>query len=183
MVSTFRPGDVVNRVGGCVVADLNSFDVASQVDMQEVKNAVDQTMKEIRQRFDFKNSKTDVTLKEKEKELTVLSDDEYKLKAVLEILKVKCVKRNVSLKALTYGKLEEALGGTVRQVIAIQSGIPDEKAKVIAKEIRDAKFKAQAQIQGDQVRVQSRSKDELQAVIAFLKQKDFGIDLQFVNYR
>ena len=163
--------------------DLNSFDVVSQVDMQEVKNAVEQTMKEIRQRFDFKNSKTDLTLRDKEKELSVLSDNEYKLKAVLEILKAKCVKRNVSLKALSYGKLEEALGGTVRQVIAIQSGIPDEKAKVIAKEIRDAKFKAQAQIQGDQVRVQSRSRDELQAVIAFLKQKDFGIDLQFINYR
>ena len=163
--------------------DLNSFDVVSQVDMQEVKNAVEQTMKEIRQRFDFKNSKTDLTLRDKEKELSVLSDDEYKLKAVLEILKAKCVKRNVSLKALTYGKPEEALGGTMRQVISIQSGIPDEKAKVIAKEIRDAKFKAQAQIQGDQVRVQSRSRDELQAVIAFLKQKDFGIDLQFINYR
>ena len=168
---------------GTIVADLNSFDVVSQVDMQEVKNAVDQTMKEIRQRFDFKDSKTELTLKEKEKQLSVLSDDEYKLKAVLEILKAKCVKRNVSLRALTYGKVEEALGGTARQVISIQSGIPDEKAKTIAREIRDAKFKVQAQIQGDQVRVQSKSKDELQTVIAFLKQKDFGIDLQFVNYR
>jgi uncharacterized protein YajQ (UPF0234 family) len=165
------------------VADLSSFDVVSQVDMQEAKNVVDQTMKEIRQRFDFKNSKTELTLREKEKQITVLSDDEYKLKAVLEILKTKCVKRNVSLKALSYGKVEEALGGTVRQVITIQSGIPDDKAKAIAKEVRDAKFKAQAQIQGDQVRVQSKSRDELQAVIAFLKQKDFGIDLQFVNYR
>lgn len=165
------------------MADLSSFDVVSQVDMQEAKNVVDQTMKEIRQRFDFKNSKTELTLREKEKQITVLSDDEYKLKAVLEILKTKCVKRNVSLKALSYGKVEEALGGTVRQVITIQSGIPDDKAKAIAKEVRDAKFKAQAQIQGDQVRVQSKSRDELQAVIAFLKQKDFGIDLQFVNYR
>ena len=163
--------------------DLSSFDVVSLVDMQEVKNAVDQTMKEIRQRFDFKGSKTDLTLKEKERELTVLSDDEYKLKAVLEILKAKFVKRNVSLKALTYGKVEEALGGTVRQVIGIQSGIPDDKAKTISKEVRDAKFKVQAQIQADQIRVQSKSKDELQAVIAFLKQKDFGIDLQFVNFR
>jgi hypothetical protein len=163
--------------------DLSSFDVVSLVDMQEVKNAVDQAMKEIRQRFDFKGSKTDLTLKEKERELTVLSDDEYKLKAVLEILKAKFVKRNVSLKAMTYGKVEEALGGTVRQVIGIQSGIPDDKAKAISKEIRDAKFKAQAQIQADQIRVQSKSKDELQAVIAFLKQKDFGIDLQFVNFR
>jgi uncharacterized protein YajQ (UPF0234 family) len=165
------------------MADLNSFDVVSKVDMQEVKNSVDQTTKEIRQRFDFKGSKTDLTLKEKELELAVLSDDDYKLKAVLEILKGKFVKRNVSLKALTYGKVEEALGGTVRQVITIQSGIPDEKAKAIAKEIRDAKLKVQAQIQGDQVRIQSKSKDELQAAIEFLKQKDFGIDLQFVNYR
>ena len=166
-----------------LVADLNSFDVVSQVNMQEVKNAVDQALKEIRQRFDFKGSKTELTLQEKEKELVVVSDDEYKLKAVLEILKGKCVKRHVSLKALTYGKIEEALGGTVRQVITIQSGISDEKAKAISKEIRDGKFKVQAQIQGDQLRVQSKSKDELQAVIAFLKQKDFGIDLQFLNYR
>ena len=165
------------------MADLSSFDVVSRVDMQELKNAQDQTMKEIQQRFDFKDSKTDLTLKEKEKELVVISDDDYKLKAVLDILKTKCVKRGVSLKALTYGKVEEALGGTVRQVITIQSGIPDDKAKAIAKEIRDAKLRAQAQIQGDQLRVQSKSKDELQAAIAFLKQKDFGIDLQFVNYR
>ena len=165
------------------MADLSSFDVVSRVDMQEVKNALDQTMKEIRQRFDFKDSKTDLTLKEKEKELVVVSDDEYKLKAVLEILKAKCVKRGVSLRALTYGSLEEALGGTVRQVITIQSGLADDKAKAVVKEIRDAKLKAQAQIQGDQVRVQSKSKDELQAVIALLKQKDFGIDLQFLNYR
>ena len=165
------------------MADLSSFDVVSKVDMQEVKNAVDQAMKEIRQRFDFKGSKTDMTLMEKERALTVVSDDEFKLKAVIDILKGKFVKRNVSLKALTFGKVEEALGGTVRQVITIQSGIPDEKAKAIAKEIRDGKFKAQAQIQGEQIRVQSKSRDELQAVIAFLKQKDIGIDLQYVNYR
>ena len=165
------------------MADLHSFDVVSRVDMQEVKNAVDQTLKEIRQRFDFKGTKTELTLKEKERELIVLSDDDYKLKAVLDILKAKFVKRNVSLKALTYGKIEEALGGTVRQVISIQSGIPDEKAKQIAKDIRDEKLKVQTQIQADQVRVQSKSRDELQAVIALLKQRDFGIDLQFVNYR
>lgn len=165
------------------MADQSSFDIVSKVDMQEMKNAVDQTLKEIRQRFDFKDSKTELTLKEKEKELVVVSDDEYKLKAVLEILKTKCVKRGVSLKALTFGKLEEATGGTMRQTITIQSGIPDEKAKSIAKQIRDGKFKAQAQIQGDQIRVQSKSRDELQAVIAFLKQQDFGLDLQFINYR
>ncbi len=165
------------------MAEQNSFDIVSRVDMQEVKNAVDQTLKEIRQRFDFKGSKTDLTLMEKERLLTVVSDDEYKLTAVLDILKGKFVKRGVSLKALTYGKTEEALGGTARQVITIQSGIPDDKAKAIAKEIRDGKFKAQAQIQGEQLRVQSKSRDELQAVMAFLKQKDFEIDLQFVNYR
>ncbi|MBM4124036.1 MAG: YajQ family cyclic di-GMP-binding protein [Nitrospira sp.] len=165
------------------MADLSSFDVVSQVDMQEVKNAVEQTVKEIRQRFDFKDSKTELTLKEKEKELVIVSDDDYKLNAVLEILKAKFVKRNVSLKALTYGTVEQALGGTVRQTITLQSGIAADKAKLIGQAIRDGKFKAQSQIQGDQVRVQSKSKDELQAVMALLKQKDFGIDLQFTNYR
>ena len=165
------------------MAEQNSFYVVSQVNMQEVKNAVDQALKEIRQRFDFKDSKTELTLKEKEKELVVVSDDEYKLKAVLEILKAKFVKRNVSLKALTYGPVEEALGGTVRQTITVQSGIAADKAKLISQAIRDGKFKVQPQIQGEQVRVQSKSRDELQAVIAFLKQKDFGIDLQFINYR
>lgn len=165
------------------MAEQCSFDVVSLVDMQEVKNAVEQAMKEIRQRFDFKGSKTELTLKEKDKQLTVVSDDEYKLKAVLDIVKAKCVKRNVSLKALNLGTLEEALGGTVRQVITIQSGIPDDKAKAIAKDLRDAKLKVQAQIQGDQIRVLSKSKDELQSAIALLKQKDFGLDLQFVNYR
>jgi uncharacterized protein YajQ (UPF0234 family) len=165
------------------MAATSSFDVVSTVDMQEMKNAVDQTLKELGQRFDFKESKSALTLKEKEKILEVVSDDDYKLKAVLDILKAKCIKRNVSLKALVYGKVEEALGGTVRQNITIQSGIIDEKAKAIVKSIKDKKLKAQAQIQGDQIRVQSKSKDELQSVIAFLKQQDFGIDLQFENYR
>ena len=165
------------------MADNSSFDVVSTVDMQEVKNAVDQTLKELGQRFDFKGSKSALTLKEKEKILEVVSDDDYKLKAVLDILKAKWVKRNISLKALDYGKVEQALGGTVRQHITIQSGIIDEKAKAIVKRIKGEKFKVQGQIQGDQVRVQSKSKDELQSVIAFLKQQDFGIDLQFINFR
>ena len=165
------------------MAAQNSFDVVSTVDLQEVKNAVDQTMKEIRQRFDFKGSQSEITLKEKEEVLEVLSDDEYKLKAVLDILQSKCIKRNVSLKALTHGKIEQALGGTVRQTISIQNGIADDKAKGIVKAIKEEKLKVQAQIQGNQVRVQAKSKDDLQAVISFLKQKDFGIDLQFVNYR
>ena len=165
------------------MADTYSFDVVSRIDMQEMKNVVDQTVKEVGQRYDFKGSKTELTLKEKEKQLAVLSDDEYKLKAVLEILKAKCVKRHVSLKGLTYGKVEEALGGTVRQVITIQSGLPEEKAKAITKSIKEAKFKAQGQIQGDQVRVQSKSKDELQAVMQHLRSQNFDLDLQFENYR
>ncbi len=165
------------------VADQFSFDVVSEVNMQEMKNVVDQATKEIKQRFDFKDSKTEITLKEKEKELMVVSDDEYKLKAVQEIIKAKCVKRGVSLKAFTYGALEQALGGTVRQVAKIQSGIASEKAKEITKAVKDSKLKVQAQIQGEQVRVLSKSKDELQATIALLKGKDFGIDLQFTNFR
>jgi len=163
------------------MASLNSFDVVSQTDMQEVKNAVDQASKELAQRFDFKGSKSSIALEEAE--LIVLSDDEYKLKSVLDVLQSKLVKRGVSLKALSYGSIEGALGGTVRQKIALQQGISSEKAKEIAKAIRDAKFKAQTQIQGDQIRVLSKDKDELQTVIAFLKSQDFGLPLQFTNYR
>ncbi len=165
------------------MADQNSFDVVSKVDMQEVKNAIDQALKEIHQRFDFKGTKTELTLKEKENELVIVSDDEYKLKSVVDIVKGKLIKRHVSVKAFTFGVVEPALGGTVRQVAKIQNGISTEKAKEIAKEIKDGKFKAQTQIQGDQLRVVSKSRDELQAVIALLKGKDFGIDLQYVNYR
>ena len=165
------------------MADQFSFDVVSEVEMQEVKNVVDQATKEIKQRFDFKDSKTEITLKEKEKELSVVSDDEYKLNAVMDIIKTKCVKRKVSLKALEFGKIEDALGATVRQVIKIQSGIVSEKAKEITKAIKESKLKVQAQIQGEQLRVLSKSKDELQATMAFLRSKDFEIDLQFTNFR
>jgi uncharacterized protein YajQ (UPF0234 family) len=165
------------------MAEFNSFDVVSKVDIQEVRNAIDQALKEIHQRFDFKGTRTELTLKEKESELIVVSDDDYKLKSVVDIVKAKLVKRSVSVKAFAFGALEPALGGTVRQVAKIQNGLTTEKAKEIAKEIKDAKFKAQAQIQGDQVRVQGKSRDELQAVIAFLKGKDFGVDLQFANFR
>jgi len=124
------------------MADNYSFDVVSRIDMQEMKNVVDQTLKEVGQRFDFKGSKTELTLKEKDKQLVVISDDEYKLNAVLDILKAKCVKRNVSLKGLTYGKVEEALGGTVRQTITIQSGLPDDKAKAITKSIKEGQIQS-----------------------------------------
>ena len=163
------------------MADLSSFDIVSKTDMQEVKNAVDQAAKELAQRFDFKGSKSSITLEATD--LIIASDDEYKLKSVLDILQSKLVKRGVSLKALSYGALEEALGGTVRQKVTLQQGISSEKAKEIAKAIRDAKLKAQTQIQGDQVRVLSKSKDDLQATIAFLKSLDFGLPLQFTNYR
>ncbi|MGZ8405794.1 MAG: YajQ family cyclic di-GMP-binding protein [Nitrospira sp.] len=165
------------------MADQFSFDVVSEVNMQELKNALDQATKEIKQRFDFKDTKTEITLKEKEKELVVISDDEYKLNAVQEIIKGKCVKRGVSLKAFDFGAVEPALSGTVRQTAKIQSGLASEKAKEITKAVKDAKLKVQAQIQGEQVRVLGKSKDELQSAIAFLKGKDFGIDLQFTNYR
>lgn len=165
------------------MADQFSFDVVSEVNMQELKNALDQATKEIKQRFDFKDSKTEITLKEKEKELVIVSDDEYKLKAVIEIVKAKCVKRGVSLKAFAYGAVEPALSGTIRQSVKIQSGLSSEKAKEIAKAIKESKLKVQVQIQGEQVRVLSKSKDELQSAIAMLKGKDFGIDLQFTNYR
>lgn len=165
------------------MADQNSFDVVSEVNIQEVKNALDQTMKEINQRFDFKGSKSKVTLEENETALVLVSDDDAKLKSVIDILQNKLIKRGVSIQALDYGKVEQALAGTVRQKITITQGIASEKAKDISKAIRDAKFKAQTQIQGDQLRVISKSRDELQSVIAFLKGKDFGIPLQFTNYR
>jgi len=165
------------------MADQYSFDVVSEVNIQEVKNALDQTAKELQQRFDFKGSKSGVALEEDDKVLVIVSDDEGKLKSVIDILQNKLVKRGISLKALDYGKVEQALAGTVRQRVAITQGIASEKAKDIGKAIRDAKFKAQTQIQGDQLRVTSKSRDELQAVIAFLKDRDFGIPLQFTNYR
>ena len=165
------------------MSEQNSFDVVSKVDMQEVKNAVDQALKEIHQRFDFKGTKTELTLKEKEGELVIISDDDYKLKSVVDIVKAKLIKRSVSVKAFTFESVEPALGGTVRQLAKIQSGLSTEKAKEIAKEIKDGKFKVQTQIQGDQVRVLSKSRDDLQLVIGFLRSKDFGVDLQFINYR
>lgn len=159
-----------------------SFDIVSKTDFQEVKNAVDQASKELNQRFDFKGSSSKITLEE-ESNLVVLSDDEYRLKSVLDILQSKLIKRGVSLKALVYGSIEKALGGTVRQKIALQQGIETEKAKEINKVIRDSKLKVQTQIQGDQIRVTSKNKDDLQSVIALLKNRDFGLPIQCVNYR
>lgn len=165
------------------MATENSFDVVSKVDNQEVRNAVEQAQKELRSRFDLKDSKSEITILEDDKELQLASSDEYKLQAVTEILQQKLAKRGVSLKALTYGKIEHAAGSSVRQKITLQQGIPTEKAKEIVKLIKESKSKAQATIQGDTVRVSGKDRDTLQDMIAMLKKHDFGLDLQFTNYR
>jgi len=159
----------------------NSFDVVSKVDVQEVANAIQQALKEIHTRFDLKDSKSNI---EQEKDAIVLhSADEYKLKAVNDILQQKLVKRGVSLKALTYGPVEPAAGGTAKHRVTMQQGIAIEKAREIVKLVKDSKKKAQASIQGDLVRISGKDRDTLQDVIQLLKGHDFGIDLQFVNYR
>ena len=160
----------------------NSFDIVSKVDIQEVRNAIEQAIKEVRARFDLKDSHSEIKL-EGNDAIQLASVDEYKLEAVKEILSQKLVKRGISLKSLVYGKLEPATGSSVRQKITLQQGIPTEKAKDIVRLIKDSKKKAQASIQGDTVRVSSKDRDTLQEVIALLKAKDFGIDMQFTNYR
>jgi cyclic-di-GMP-binding protein len=164
------------------MASDNSFDIVSKVDLQEVRNAIDQASKEVHNRFDLKNSHSEIKL-EGEDSIQLASADEYKLKAVTEILQQKMVKRGISLKALTYGKLEQASGSSVRQKITLQQGIASEKAKEIVRIVKDSKKKAQASIQGDTVRISGKDRDTLQEVIALLKAKDFGIDMQFTNYR
>ncbi len=149
--------------------------------MTEVQNAIYQTMKEIRQRFDFKGSKSNIT--HEDTELVLISDDAYRLRAVTDILEQRLIKRGVSLKALQFGRIEDAAGGTVRQRVQIQQGIDSEKARQISKHIRNMKLKVQASIQGDSLRVSGKALDTLQSVIQALKEEDFGIDLQFTNYR
>ena len=161
----------------------NSFDIVSKVEMPEVINAIQQADKELLTRFDLKNSKSQITLNEKDHKLTLASIDEFKLKAVTDILQQKLVKRGISLKALTYGPIQPAAGGTVRQEVTLQQGIAIEKAREIVKIIKDSKKKVQASIQGDLVRVSGKDRDTLQAVIALLRNSDFGIDMQFTNYR
>ena len=165
------------------MADTFSFDIVSKVDMQEVDNALNQARKEIVQRYDFKGSKTSIELKQKEFEIVALSDDDFKMKAVIDILQTKFVKRNVPLKALTYSAIEPAAGGTVRQVIKLQNGIDKENAKLITKMIKESKLRVQAQIMDDQVRVSGKSKDDLQAVMTMIRQADLKFAVQFMNYR
>jgi len=161
----------------------NSFDVVCHIDLQNVKNAIQQTLKELHQRFDFKGSKSDITLEEEERTLVLLSEDDYHLKSLVEILKTRLFKCGISLKALEFGKVEAAAGGMVRQRITLQQGIPSEKAKEIVKIIKQTKLKVQAQIQEDQVRISGKNKDDLQEVMKLLKDTDLKIDMQFVNFR
>jgi uncharacterized protein YajQ (UPF0234 family) len=165
------------------MAQENSFDIVSKVEIQEVRNAIDQALKEIRQRFDLKDSHSEIDLVEDEKEIQLASAGEYKLEAIREILGQKLVKRGVSLKNLSYEKIEPAAGQSVKQRIKLQQGIPIERAKEIVRLVKDAKKKAQASIQGDTVRISSKDRDELQSIIALLRGKDLGVELQFTNYR
>jgi hypothetical protein len=158
-----------------------SFDIVSKTEMQEVTNAIQQAQKELAQRFDFKGSKSSIELTGEE--IVLVSDDEGKLRSVKDILETKLVKRGVSLKAVDYATLEQAAGGTVRQKAKIVQGIEIEKAKAIVKAIKEAKLKVQASIQSDQVRVTGRAKDDLQKAMAVVKGHDYGIPLQFTNYR
>ena len=160
----------------------NTFDIVSKIDLQEVSNAIQQALKEVHTRFDLKDSKSNIEIEGKEA-IILHSMDDYKLKAVNEIFQQKLVKRGVPLKGLTYAAIEPAAGGTAKQRITMQQGIPIEKAREIVKTIKDAKKKVNASIQGDLVRVSSRDRDTLQEIIALLRQRDFGIDMQFTNYR
>jgi cyclic-di-GMP-binding protein len=163
------------------MAQQNSFDIVSQIDTAEVTNAIHQTVKEVRQRFDFKGSAANVVLEKDE--LVLTAEDETKLRNMNDILQQKLVRRGAPLKAFSYENVEPAAGGTVRQRVKIQQGIPQDKAKEIVKFIKDSKAKVQASIQGDTVRISGRDRDTLQEVIAKLKAKDFAINMQFTNYR
>jgi uncharacterized protein YajQ (UPF0234 family) len=158
-----------------------SFDVISQVDRQEVDNAINQARKEIVQRYDFKGTDTRIDLEGDE--IRIDSADEYKVKAVVEVLQAKLAKRQVPLKAMVYGKIEPAAGGRAKQAITIQQGISTEKARQVVKLIKDTKLKVQAQVQGDQVRVSGKNRDDLQRVIGLLRQEDLDLPLQFTNLR
>ena len=161
----------------------NTFDIVSKIDLAEVNNAIQQALKEAITRYDLKDSKSEIQLNEKDHKILLASQDEFKLKAVTDVLEQKLVKRKVPLKGMTFGPLIESAGSTVRQEISLQQGIPIEKAREIVKTIKDSKKKVQASIQGDLVRVSGRDRDSLQEVIALLRGQDFGIDMQFTNYR
>jgi len=165
------------------MAQENSFDIVSKIEIQEVRNAIEQALKEIKQRFDLKDSHSEIELVNSDKEIQLASAGEYQLEAIKEILGQKLVKRGVSLKNLSYGKLEPSAGQSVRQKITLQQGIPSEKAKEIVKLVKDSKKKVQASIQGDTVRITGKDRDDLQGIIALLRGKELGVELQFTNYR
>jgi uncharacterized protein YajQ (UPF0234 family) len=165
------------------MAQQNTFDVVSRVDLAEVKNAVNQAMKEVTQRYDFKGTNSNIELDEKEHKLLLATASEFTLRSLTDVLQQKLIRRNVSLKALGYGKIEPAAKDSVRQTVTLQQGIPIEKAREIVKLIKNSKLRVQASINGDYVRVAGKDRDTLQEVIAILKAADFGIDMQFTNYR
>jgi len=165
------------------MANQFSFDIVSEVDLQEVDNAINQALKEILQRYDFKGSKSEITFNKKENVINVASDDEFKLKSVIDILQNKMIKRNISIKAMKYGPVEPASHGSVRQEIKLQQGIEKDDAKKIVKIIKDSKIKVQASIQDEQVRVSGKDKDDLQSVMKLVKDSDLDFALQFTNYR
>ncbi|MEX2582638.1 MAG: YajQ family cyclic di-GMP-binding protein [Gemmatimonadota bacterium] len=166
------------------MAKNSTFDITSTVDLQEVDNAINQARKEVGQRYDFKGTTAEIDFDKDAGSLTLLAADDYKLAALVDVVQTKMIKRGVPIRNLDYGETEPASGGNVRQVVNLQQGISTEKGKEIVKEIKSGGFKkVQAQIQDDQVRVQSPSIDELQAVMKFLKEKDFGLELQFKNFR
>lgn len=164
-----------------MVAKENTFDIVSRVDLQEVRNAVDQSIRELRTRFDFKGSRSDIIYDGEE--IILVGDDEFKLKNVIDILETKMVKREINLKALRYGKIEPAAKDTVRQKVSLVQGLDKDRAKVITKLVKDSKLKVQVAIQGDQVRISGKNRDDLQAIMQIIKDHDFDIPLQFVNYR
>ncbi len=161
----------------------NSFDVVSKIEMPEVLNAVQQAIKEIQQRYDLKDSKSNIELNEKDNKILLTSSDDFKLKAVVDILESKLVKRKVPLKGLSFGEIIPSAGSTVKQEISLQQGIAIEKARDIVKTVKDSKLKVQASIQGDFVRIAGKDRDTLQSAIKLLREHDFGIDVQFTNYR
>jgi uncharacterized protein YajQ (UPF0234 family) len=161
----------------------NTFDIVSKIDLAEVNNAIQQALKEVVTRYDLKDSKSEILLNEKDHKILLESQDEFKLKAVADVFEQKLVKRKVPLKGLIFGTPTQAGGSRMRQEISLQQGIPIEKAREIVKLIKDSKKKVQASIQGDLVRVSGRDRDSLQEVIALLRGQDFGIDMQFTNYR
>lgn len=165
------------------MADTFSFDAVSKIDMQEVDNALNQARKEIAQRYDFKGSKTNIDLDAKENKLTITSDDDFKVKSVVDIVQGKMIKRGISIKALILGKIEPAAGGLARQMITLQSGIDKENAKKITTLVKNSGLKVQAQIMGDQLRVSGKAKDDLQAIMQMIRDADFDFAVQFVNYR